>query len=65
MTSAALAASGDVVLAHHALVVAVPAFVPALVIVGAAIWVARRDRRAEAAEQAASVPSGTRPEGDR
>ncbi|MGI8954619.1 MAG: hypothetical protein ACR2FL_08615 [Nocardioidaceae bacterium] len=53
MTSAALAASGDVVLAHHALVVAVPAFVPALVIVGAVIWVARRDRRAEAAEQAA------------
>lgn len=65
MTSAALAGGGDVVMAHHPLMAAVPAFVPALVIVGAIIWVARRDRRAEAAEQEASVQSGTRPEGDR
>ena len=33
------------VLAHHALLLAIPAFAPALAVVGVVIWVAMRDRR--------------------
>ena len=33
------------VLAHHALLLAIPAFFPAVAIVGVVIWVAVRDRR--------------------
>jgi hypothetical protein len=31
--------------AHHALLLAIPAFVPAIAVVGVVIWVAVRDRR--------------------
>jgi len=33
------------VLAHHSLLLAIPAFVPAIAVVGVIIWVAMRDRR--------------------
>ena len=34
------------VLAHHTLLLAIPAFVPAIAVVGVVVWVALRDRRA-------------------
>lgn len=33
------------ILAHHALLLAIPAFVPAIAVVGVVLWVAMRDRR--------------------
>jgi hypothetical protein len=36
-----------VYLAHHWIVLAVPAFLPAVVVVGVVLYVALRDRRAE------------------
>ena len=33
------------ILAHHALLLAIPAFAPAIAVVGVVIWVAMRDRR--------------------
>ncbi len=39
-----------VYLAHHSLVLAIPAFAPALIIVGVVLFVVLRDRRAEAAD---------------
>jgi hypothetical protein len=33
------------ILAHHALLLAIPAFVPAIAVVGVVIYVAMRDRR--------------------
>lgn len=33
------------ILAHHALLLAIPAFLPAVAVVGVVIWVAVRDRR--------------------
>jgi hypothetical protein len=33
------------ILAHHGLLLAIPAFVPAIAVVGVIIWVAMRDRR--------------------
>lgn len=39
--------AAEVVLAHHALLLAIPAFVPALLIVGVVLVIAVRDRRAE------------------
>lgn len=35
------------VVAHHALLLAIPAFFPAVAVVGVVIWVAVRDRKAE------------------
>jgi hypothetical protein len=32
-------------LAHHTLMFAIPAFVPAIAVVGVVVWVALRDRR--------------------
>ena len=37
--------AGEVLLAHHALLLAIPAFVPALIIVGVVLAIAIRDRR--------------------
>ncbi len=34
------------ILAHHGLLLAIPAFVPAIAVVGVVLWVAMRDRRA-------------------
>jgi hypothetical protein len=36
------------IVAHHALLLAIPAFVPAVAVVGVVLWVAVRDRRADA-----------------
>jgi hypothetical protein len=33
------------ILAHHALLLAIPAFAPAIAVVGVVIWIAMRDRR--------------------
>ena len=33
------------ILAHHALLLAIPAFLPAIAVVGVVVWVAVRDRR--------------------
>ncbi len=36
------------ILADHTLLLAIPAFAPAIVVVGVVVWVAMRDRRNEA-----------------
>lgn len=41
----------DVLLAHHAALVAVPAVLPAVVLAGTVLWIVRKDRREEAAQQ--------------
>jgi hypothetical protein len=38
-------------LAHHGLLLAIPAFAPAIAVVGVILFVAIRDRRAEDAEK--------------
>ena len=42
---------GEVVWAHHAALLAIPALVPAVVVVGVVIYIARKDRRDEAEER--------------
>lgn len=44
--------AGEQLLAHHALVAAIPAVVPAIVIVGVVLYIARKDRRDEREERA-------------
>jgi len=39
----------DVLLAHHAAIVAVPAVLPAVILAGLVVWIVRKDRREEAA----------------
>lgn len=43
----------DQLYAHHAALLAIPAFVPAVVVVGVVLYIARKDRLAEAEENAA------------
>lgn len=38
---------GDQLLAHHTALLAIPAFVPAMVVVGVVLHLARKDRREE------------------
>ncbi|ALX03611.1 MULTISPECIES: hypothetical protein [Aeromicrobium] len=42
---------GEVLWAHHAALVAIPAFVPAIVVVAVVLHIARKDRRDEAEER--------------
>ena len=42
---------GDQILAHHAALLAIPAFVPAVVVVGVVLYIARKDRREEREER--------------
>jgi hypothetical protein len=35
------------IIAHHALLLAIPAFVPAVAVVGVVLWIAVRDRRSD------------------
>lgn len=42
---------GEQLLAHHAALLAIPAIVPALVVVGVVLYIARKDRRDEQAER--------------
>jgi hypothetical protein len=43
--------AGDQLLAHHAALLAIPAIVPALVVVGVVVYIARKDRREEREER--------------
>lgn len=36
------------ILAHHALLLAIPAFVPAIIVAGVVIYIAMRDRKSDA-----------------
>ena len=62
--------AGEVLSAHPVALLALPAFIPVVVIVVTILWIARNDRRAEAAELAAdegvvddgrAVPSAAEP----
>ncbi|MEU2033783.1 hypothetical protein [Nocardia amamiensis] len=46
------------VLADHPILLAIPAFLPALLVVAVVVFVALRDRRAEDGERTAGPPSG-------
>ncbi|MET1038670.1 MAG: hypothetical protein ABW075_10360 [Aeromicrobium sp.] len=41
---------GDVLLAHHVALLAIPAIVPAVIVVGVVLYIARKDRREEREE---------------
>ncbi len=43
--------AGDQLLAHHALLLAIPAVVPAVVVVAVVLYIARKDRMDERAER--------------
>ena len=43
--------AGEVLFAHHAALLAIPALVPAIVVVGVVLHIARKDRREEQAER--------------
>ena len=45
------AAHGEVLWAHHAALVAIPAFVPAIVAGGGVLYIARKDRQDEQRER--------------
>lgn len=55
--------AGEVLLAHHPILFAVPAFVPAVVVVAVVLYIARKDRQEEAQERALSENAPT-PEED-
>lgn len=44
--------AGEQLLAHHAALLAIPAFVPAVLVVGVVLYIARKDRREERNEHA-------------
>lgn len=52
---------GEVLLAHPVALLAIPALVPAIVVILVVLWVARRDRIAEERERAESDPDGPPP----
>jgi hypothetical protein len=43
--------AGEQLLAHHAALLAIPALVPAVVVVGVVLYIARKDRRDEEDER--------------
>lgn len=49
----------EVILAHHPLLFAIPAFLPAVIIAGVVLYIAIKDRREEAAELASEAEAGT------
>ncbi|EFQ82510.1 hypothetical protein HMPREF0063_11719 [Aeromicrobium marinum DSM 15272] len=51
MTEVLAAVQDAVWQAHHPLLLAIPAFVPAIVIAGVVVYVARKDRREEREER--------------
>lgn len=51
MTTAGTLPPGDVLLAHHVALLAIPAIVPAVVVVGVILYIARKDRREEREER--------------
>ncbi|KQO36242.1 MULTISPECIES: hypothetical protein [unclassified Aeromicrobium] len=48
--------AGEVLTTHPVAVLAIPAFIPVVVIVATVLWIARKDRLAEAAEHEAGDP---------
>ncbi len=42
---------GEVLLAHHVALLAIPAIVPAVIVVGVVLYIARKDRREEREER--------------
>lgn len=56
--------AGEVLLAHHALLLAIPAFVPALIIVGVVLAIAVRDRRAHPDGEPDARATSDPPRGD-
>jgi hypothetical protein len=46
-----MTSAGDQLLAHHAALLAIPAFIPAIVVVGVVLYIARKDRREERQER--------------
>lgn len=46
-----MTAGGDQLLAHHAALLAIPAIIPAVVVVGVILYIARKDRREEREER--------------
>ena len=46
-----MTAAGDQLLAHHAALLAIPALVPAVVVVGVILYIARKDRHEEREER--------------
>lgn len=42
---------GEVLLAHHVALLAIPAIVPAVIVVGVILYIARKDRREERNER--------------
>ena len=51
MTGSLELASEVVYQAHHPLILAIPAFVPAIVVVGVVLYIARKDRQDEQRER--------------
>lgn len=51
MTPAGPQPVGDVLLAHHVALLAIPAIVPAVIVVGVVLYIARKDRREEKEER--------------
>ncbi len=45
------APAGEVLLAHHVALLAIPAIIPAVVVVGVVLYIARKDRQAEREER--------------
>lgn len=43
--------AGEVLLAHHVALLAIPAIIPAVVVVGVVLYIARKDRLAEREER--------------
>ncbi|MDT5016094.1 MAG: hypothetical protein QOD39_2254 [Mycobacterium sp.] len=52
-----------VILAHHTLLLAIPAFAPAIVVVGVVIYVAMRDRRRDDDEPHSQISDTTGQDG--
>ena len=51
MTPAGTPPLHDVLLAHHVALLAIPAIVPAVIVVGVVLYIARKDRREEREER--------------
>jgi hypothetical protein len=51
MTTAGETPVTDVLLAHHVALLAIPAIVPAVIVVGVVLYIARKDRREEREER--------------
>nr|WP_296766234.1 hypothetical protein [Rhodococcus sp. (in: high G+C Gram-positive bacteria)] len=66
-SGAALSAAPDnvIYLADHSVVLALPALIPAFVIVGVVLYVVAKDRRAERDEKAEQTGESDNPETDR